>query len=83
MAQGLHKLSARALSARILPRVSHTNIIPRPAKRPTVPSHISPVIVAPLLHRNTMATQAPKKIEWLVVVPDFPGVHEKRIEVRP
>ncbi|KAL2158209.1 hypothetical protein VTH06DRAFT_4529 [Thermothelomyces fergusii] len=30
-----------------------------------------------------MATEAPKKMEWLVVVPDFPGVHEKRIAVRP
>ncbi|KAH6627162.1 hypothetical protein B0J18DRAFT_465107 [Chaetomium sp. MPI-SDFR-AT-0129] len=30
-----------------------------------------------------MATEAPKKIEWLVVIPDFPGAHEKRIEVRP
>ncbi|AEO57079.1 hypothetical protein MYCTH_100127 [Thermothelomyces thermophilus ATCC 42464] len=30
-----------------------------------------------------MATEAPKKMEWLVVVPDFPGAHEKRIAVRP
>jgi predicted RNase H-like HicB family nuclease len=32
-----------------------------------------------------MSTSAdgPKKWEWLVVVPDFPGVHEKRLEVRP
>ncbi|KAK0672466.1 hypothetical protein QBC41DRAFT_217315 [Cercophora samala] len=29
------------------------------------------------------STEAPKKIEWLVVVPDFPGAHEKRLEVRP
>jgi hypothetical protein len=25
----------------------------------------------------------PEKMEWLVVVPDFPGAHEKRLEVRP
>ena len=38
----------------------------------------------PLTHRNTMATSdAPKKMEWLVVIPDFPGAHEKRLEVRP
>ncbi|KAL2152698.1 hypothetical protein VTH82DRAFT_5882 [Thermothelomyces myriococcoides] len=30
-----------------------------------------------------MATEAPKKFEWLVVVPDFPGAHEKRLAVRP
>lgn len=37
-----------------------------------------------LTQRKTMATSdSPKKMEWLVVVPDFPGVHEKRMEVRP
>jgi predicted RNase H-like HicB family nuclease len=31
-----------------------------------------------------MATDTtPKKYEWLVVVPDFPGVHQKRMDVRP
>ncbi|KAK4224403.1 hypothetical protein QBC38DRAFT_371066 [Podospora fimiseda] len=31
-----------------------------------------------------MASSTPqKKIEWLVVVPDFPGVNSKRLEVRP
>ena len=29
------------------------------------------------------ATAGGKKIEWLVVVPDFEGVGEKRLEVRP
>ncbi|KAL2269178.1 hypothetical protein VTJ83DRAFT_4024 [Remersonia thermophila] len=29
------------------------------------------------------ASEAPKKIEWLVVIPDRPGAHEKRLEVRP
>ncbi|GAB1315184.1 hypothetical protein MFIFM68171_05394 [Madurella fahalii] len=31
-----------------------------------------------------MATETPaaKKFEWLVVIPDFPGVHGKRMEVR-
>lgn len=47
---------------------------------------------SPLTQRKTMATSsseatgaaaAPKKFEWLVVVPDFPGVHQKRLEVRP
>ncbi|KAL2134098.1 hypothetical protein VTI74DRAFT_985 [Chaetomium olivicolor] len=38
----------------------------------------------PITQRNTMATDSqPKKMEWLVVVPDFPGAHEKRLEVRP
>ncbi|KAK3307898.1 uncharacterized protein B0T15DRAFT_522937 [Chaetomium strumarium] len=31
-----------------------------------------------------MATgAAPNKTEWLVVVPDFPGAQQKRLEVRP
>ncbi|KAK4104533.1 hypothetical protein N658DRAFT_492632 [Parathielavia hyrcaniae] len=29
------------------------------------------------------AESGPKKMEWLVVIPDFPGAHEKRIAVRP
>ncbi|KAK0708792.1 hypothetical protein B0T21DRAFT_352825 [Apiosordaria backusii] len=29
------------------------------------------------------STESPKKIEWLVVIPDFPAAHEKRLEVRP
>ncbi|KAK3996687.1 hypothetical protein QBC44DRAFT_317369 [Cladorrhinum sp. PSN332] len=32
---------------------------------------------------RTMASSAPKKIEWLVVVPDFPGAGAKRLEIRP
>lgn len=31
---------------------------------------------------RTMAS-APRKYEFLVVVPDFPGVREKRLAVRP
>lgn len=30
-----------------------------------------------------MATSTGRKFEWLVVVPDFPGVLAKRMEVRP
>ncbi|KAK4188038.1 hypothetical protein QBC35DRAFT_497237 [Podospora australis] len=34
--------------------------------------------------KRTMApSENPKKIEWLVVIPDFPGANEKRLEVRP
>ncbi|KAK4201463.1 hypothetical protein QBC40DRAFT_278261 [Triangularia verruculosa] len=33
--------------------------------------------------RTMTSTEIPHKIEWLVVVPDFPGAHEKRLEVRP
>lgn len=29
------------------------------------------------------AAPAKRKYEWLVVVPDLPGVLEKRLEVRP
>lgn len=33
---------------------------------------------------RTMASSAPgKKIEWLVVVPDFAGVGQKRLDIRP
>jgi hypothetical protein len=42
------------------------------------------------VHRNTpramstaASTSAGRKYEWLVVVPDFPGALEKRLEVRP
>ena len=30
-----------------------------------------------------MATAAPTKYDWLVVVPDFPGAQEQRLKVRP
>jgi hypothetical protein len=29
-----------------------------------------------------MATEATKKMEWLVVIPDFAGAQAKRLEVR-
>lgn len=29
-----------------------------------------------------MSSSAPRKFEWLVVVPDFPGAQAKRVEVR-
>lgn len=34
---------------------------------------------------RTMSSSAaaPRKYEWLVVVPDFPGALQKRLEVRP
>lgn len=32
---------------------------------------------------RTMATSAPRKFEWLVVVPDKPNMLAKRLEVRP
>ena len=32
---------------------------------------------------SAAAAAAATKFEWLVVVPDFPGVHEKRLAVRP
>ena len=32
---------------------------------------------------RTMASSAPRKFEFLVVVPDFPGVLDKRIAIRP
>ncbi|KAK4121330.1 hypothetical protein N657DRAFT_665613 [Parathielavia appendiculata] len=44
-------------------------------------------ILTPLLRSRcspTMATKSePKKMEWLVVIPDIPGAHEKRLAVRP
>jgi hypothetical protein len=30
-----------------------------------------------------MASTAPSKFEWLVILPDHAGVLEKRMEVRP
>lgn len=30
-----------------------------------------------------MTSSAARKYEFLVVIPDFPGVREKRLEVRP
>lgn len=38
---------------------------------------------APLHKIRTMASSAARKYEFLVVIPDFPGVREKRLEVRP
>ncbi len=83
MASRLRNLSFRALSQS---RKFNYNCTP-----PFILTRQSPVTpfrsafpTLPLTHRNTMATSdAPKKMEWLVVIPDFPGAHEKRLEVRP
>lgn len=32
---------------------------------------------------TTAAVETPRKYEWLVVIPDFPGMLEKRREMRP
>ncbi|KJZ73870.1 hypothetical protein HIM_06763 [Hirsutella minnesotensis 3608] len=39
----------------------------------------------PRLHAQirTMASATPRKHEFLVIVPDKPGTHAKRLEVRP
>jgi hypothetical protein len=33
--------------------------------------------------QRTMATESPKKMEWLVILPDKEGAIDKRMEVRP
>ncbi|KAK4158560.1 hypothetical protein C8A00DRAFT_39271 [Chaetomidium leptoderma] len=70
MASHLRNLSTRAFSQ---PGIAFRNTTA--LLLPTYP---------PLAQRNTMATsEAPKKMEWLVVIPDFPGANQKRLEVRP
>ncbi|KAM7218730.1 hypothetical protein V8F06_005884 [Rhypophila decipiens] len=32
---------------------------------------------------RTIMSSSPQKFEWLVIIPDFPGAKEKRLEVRP
>jgi uncharacterized protein YciI len=71
MASHLRNLSIRAFS------LSRTRILsPLSGKITVTPFHLTQ-------QRNTMATEAPKKMEWLVVIPDFPGAQAKRLEVRP
>ncbi|KAL2262460.1 hypothetical protein VTK26DRAFT_1244 [Humicola hyalothermophila] len=78
MASHLRNLSRFSIARVPSPNISNNIHILTRAKRPTIPSRTA----APLTQRNTMATETPKR-EWLVVVPDFPGAHEKRLEVRP
>jgi uncharacterized protein YciI len=71
MASHLRNLSIRAFSPsriRVLTPIS--------GRIPVTPFRLTQ-------QRNTMATETPKKMEWLVVIPDFPGAQAKRLEVRP
>lgn len=72
MASHLRNLSIRAF---FTPSPTRT-LTPLSRKFTVTPFHLAQ-------QRNTMATEAPKKIEWLVVIPDFPGAQAKRLEVRP
>src|SRR5690348_2527094 len=89
MASHLRNLSTRAFSqSRTCTPASlpQTNNLLIPRSRPAFRNTTVPRLPTypPFAQRNTMATsEAPKKMEWLVVIPDFPGVHEKRLEVRP
>ncbi|KAK4138928.1 hypothetical protein BT67DRAFT_27256 [Trichocladium antarcticum] len=76
MASHLGNLSTRAL-------LSHRPNCTLTFLTRTRARNTNTALPTPLTHRKTMATEAPKKIEWLVVVPDFAGAHEKRLEVRP
>jgi hypothetical protein len=66
--------------------------------RPVVRSFPATAITRPLAFHNSIAAAAsaarrnmattapettPRKYEWLVVIPDFPGMLEKRREIRP
>ena len=53
----------------------------RPALAIQQRNQVSFPIVSPSRFR-TMATET-KKYEWLVVVPDKPGMQAKRLEIRP
>lgn len=86
MASQFRNLSLRAFS-RSRSGFAFTSI---PHRNPITPflnnntTTAFPTLPLTLTQRSTMATSdAPKKMEWLVVVPDFPGVHQKRLEVRP
>lgn len=54
----------------------------RPVPRIQVQTPIPFPAVSPSRFRS-MATGDAKKYEWLVVVPDKPGMQAKRLEVRP
>lgn len=77
--QSCNNLRCNSASSSLFPK---NGLIPR--RTPPTPRRLSPLT---LTQRNTMATDAaaaaaPKKVEWLVVIPDFPGAQEKRLEVR-
>ena len=82
MASLLRNLSVRTFSP------SRSNLVSCSLRRtsPAVPRFITTSFPATptFTQRCTMATaDAPKKMEWLVVVPDFAGAQEKRLAVRP
>jgi hypothetical protein len=60
----------------------------RPVVRPTTATRrplAFPNSIAAAAARRNMATaeMTPRKYEWLVVIPDFPGMLERRREIRP
>lgn len=97
MASHLRSLPVRALSSRSHSlnyvsagrnRSSRTPVLLLHNSAPAIPPRNSYTTPPSALQRRTMATEtpaadAPKKYEWLVVIPDFPGAHEKRMAVRP
>lgn len=48
------------------------------ARLQTISKHLNSTVRA-----MSSTAAAPRKFEWLVVVPDFPGALQKRLEVRP
>ncbi|KXX81934.1 Protein YciI [Madurella mycetomatis] len=75
------------LSTRVLCR-SHNRTFSSPTRsnvRFRLHKTPAPSPLPVIIQRSTMSTEtaAPKKFEWLVVIPDFPGVHSKRMEARP
>lgn len=50
---------------------------------PAVPVPVRVRAPAPLNLRAMSSAAPSRKYEWLVVVPDFPGVLQKRLDVRP
>ncbi|KAM7207601.1 hypothetical protein V8F20_002079 [Naviculisporaceae sp. PSN 640] len=70
-----------------VPRVP-TSFLPRRAAASLVAPSFANTSFSSVSTRSTIRTMssseaAPRKFEWLVVIPDFPGVQEKRIAVRP
>ncbi len=84
MASLLRNLSVRTFSSsHNLASLSLRRTSPAAAAAPRFATAFFPATTPTFTHRSTMATDAPKKMEWLVVVPDFAGVQEKRLDVRP
>jgi hypothetical protein len=62
---------------------NHIHPVVRPATATRRPLAFPNSTAAAARRNMATAETTPRKYEWLVVIPDFPGMLEKRREIRP